>query len=46
MKKYKIHEFIKHNASPNHWLSLIILLTVRVQERKKIVRFSVKGGIL
>lgn len=46
MKKHKILDFIKHNTTPNQWLSLIILLTVRVQELIKIVRFSMKGGIL
>lgn len=37
--------FVKHNTSPNQRLSLIILLTVRVQELIKAVKFSMKGGI-
>ncbi len=32
--------------SPNQWLSLIILLTVRVKKQIKIVKCSMKGGIL
>ena len=35
-------EFIKHNIYPNQWLSLIILLTVRVQQLIKIVRLALK----
>lgn len=38
--------FIKYNTSPNLWLSLIIPLTVCVQKLIKIVKCSVKGGIL
>lgn len=38
--------FIKHNTSPNQRLSLIILLSVRVQELIKIVKCSMKGGKL
>ena len=34
------------NPSPNQWLSLIILLTVRVKKQIKIVKCSMKGGIL
>ncbi len=33
----RLLEFIKQNTSPNHWLSLIILLTVRVQKLIKIM---------
>ena len=37
--------FIKYNTSHNLWLSLIIPLTVCVQEQIKIVKCSMKGGI-
>lgn len=36
---------VKHNTSPNQRLSLIVLLTVCVQELIKIIKYSMKGGI-
>ena len=49
VQKLIINEFlekIRNNPSPHQWLSLIILLTVRVQKQIKIVKCSMKGGIL
>ncbi len=44
--KYVNRKWFNFNTSPNQRLNLIILLTVRVQQSMKIVKCSMKGGIL